>query len=253
MYYFIKYGYNGDMFTGFQHKNGDNSVEDTIIKVLEKYGINKNIESAARTDRYVSALGNVFLVETDMDIIKILKILNSHIKYMFFRSYALLENYYNPRHNSSKKYSYILHHSDKTEKIIYILKKFEGKHDFINFCRADGRNTIRTIDKIDYINHGKMDIINFYGRSFIWHQLRSIIAFAIMGNIDDDPFMLDQKFTYLADPQPLILMDIKYNDTNFSNFDFMNSKKYFKNIENSIAFENTFYELLHNTGVMDLM
>ena len=55
MYYLIKYGYDGKSFCGFQRDNGDNSVENTILKILKNYGISDNMESAARTDKNVSA------------------------------------------------------------------------------------------------------------------------------------------------------------------------------------------------------
>ncbi|MEM0139440.1 MAG: hypothetical protein QXZ44_02350 [Ferroplasma sp.] len=248
MYYMIKYGYNGMKFSGFQRGNGTNSVEDNIIKTLNKYQIATSIESAARTDRYVSALGNVFLIETGQDIDKIMRILNARIKNMFFISYAILDCYFNPRHNTAKYYSYIMGSVIDIEKIISILKKFEGKHDFINFCRADGRNTIRTIDSVNCWDYNGMHIINFYGKSFVWHQLRSIIAYAERSKAGDDPFSLEKKFTYLADPEPLILMDIIYDGIKFTNFDFKHSKKYLDSMVNNARIESTIYDLLYIKG-----
>ena len=58
------------MFSGFQRGNGENSVEDSIIRCLEKNHMPGEIHSAARTDRGVSAVGNVFSMESDESIEK---------------------------------------------------------------------------------------------------------------------------------------------------------------------------------------
>ncbi len=230
MYYFIKYGYDGAKFTGFQRGNGVNSIEDSIIRVLSSYGISTDIESAARTDRGVSARGNVFLIETGRNIKDVMGILNARIENMFFYSYALLDDYINPRHNSMKEYSYILADYENIDELMAKLSEFKGQHDFRNFCIVDNRNTVRTIDNISYSKFGRLYIINFYGKSFVWHQIRSIMAFALAGN--KNPFSLTAKFTYIAPPEPLILRDIIYDSITFTNFDYMKHKRYMKrNIE----------------------
>ena len=223
MYYFIKYGYDGAKFTGFQRGNGVNSIEDSIIRLLSLYGISHDIESAARTDRGVSARGNVFLIQTDRNINDVMGILNARIENMFFYSYALLDDYINPRHNSMKEYSYILTDYVNIEELMIKLLEFKGQHDFRNFCTVDSRNTVRTIDDISYSQFGRFYIINFYGKSFIWHQIRSIMAFALAGN--KNPFSLKTKFTYIAPPEPLILRDIIYDGITFTNFKYIKHKR----------------------------
>lgn len=223
MYYFIKYGYDGAKFTGFQRGNGVNSIEDSIIRLLSLYGISHDIESAARTDRGVSARGNVFLIQTDRNINDVMGILNARIENMFFYSYALLDDYINPRHNSMKEYSYILTDYVNIEELMIKLLEFKGQHDFRNFCTVDSRNTVRTIDDISYSQFGRFYIINFYGKSFIWHQIRSIMAFALAGN--KNPFSLKTKFTYIAPPEPLILKDIIYDGITFTNFNYIKHKR----------------------------
>lgn len=244
MYYFIKYGYDGTEFSGFQRGNGKNSVEDTLMNLLSKYKICNNIESAARTDKKVSAKGNVFLIQTDRNINDIMGILNAGIGNMFFYSYAPLENYINPRYNSMKIYSYILTEHDKIEDLMYRLSEFTGKHDFKNFCKLDARNTVRTIDRICYSTFGNFYVVNFYGKSFIWHQIRSIMAFALAGNTN--PFSLRDKFTYLAPPEPLILRDIIYDGITFSDFDYMKHKRYLKRTSELIKIKYTLYEIFND-------
>ena len=208
MYYLIKYGYDGKSFCGFQRNNGDSSVENVILKVLKKYSISEDMESAARTDKNVSAAGNVLLINTEESIEKIMKILNSQIKNMFFYAYFKSIEYINPRHNELKKYSYIISKKYDINAIMGTLKKFIGTHDFINFCRKDNRNTIRTIENINYDELQDFFLINFYGRSFIWHQIRNIMGFALRYyNTDMDPFLMESHFSYISKPEQLILMN----------------------------------------------
>jgi tRNA pseudouridine38-40 synthase len=244
MYYLIKYGYDGTKFTGFQRGNGNNSVEDSIINVLLRYEIGNNMESAARTDRYVSARGNVFLVDTNKNIKDVMGILNAKIPDMFFYSYSTLNEYYNPRYNSMKKYSYIITKNIGMAPVMETLREFVGRHDFANFCKLDSRNTIRTITAIDYSKHGEFYVINFYGKSFIWHQIRSIIAFALMGN--KHPFSIEKKFTYLAKPEPLVLMDIIYENMGFEEFDFRRHKRCVEEIKTSVKLQYVIYDVLAN-------
>lgn len=240
MYYFIKYGYDGSKFSGFQRGNGDNSVEDSIINTLSEYGICHNIESAARTDRNVSASGNVFLINTERNVIDIMGILNAEIKNMFFHSYATLQNYVNPRYNSMKRYSYILTERHDMKSLIDRLYEFKGTHDFKNFCKIDGRNTIRTIDNISCSELDNFTLINFYGKSFIWHQLRSIMAFVLSGN--RDPFSLEKKYPYLAPPEPLVLRDIMYDEIVFSGFDYLKHNRHLQKASEMIKIKYMIYE-----------
>ncbi|EQD79614.1 tRNA pseudouridine synthase A, partial [mine drainage metagenome] len=73
MSFLIKFGYIGTCFTGFQKGNGSNSVEDSILAILKRHDISKSIRSAARTDRNVSASGNVIRLSTEMHPEKMLK------------------------------------------------------------------------------------------------------------------------------------------------------------------------------------
>jgi tRNA pseudouridine38-40 synthase len=243
MYYFIKYGYDGTKFSGFQRGNGRNSVEDSIINTLSRYEICQNIESAARTDRNVSANGNVFLINTERNIIDIMGILNAELEDMFFLSYAILKNYMNPRHNSMKMYSYILTERHDMEDLMNRLYEFKGTHDFRNFCKLDTRNTVRTIDNISYSKVDKFSVINFYGKSFIWHQLRSIMAFVLSGNTD--PFSLKKKYTYLAPPEPLILRDIMYDGIAFTEFNYIKHKRYMQRTSDLIKIRYVLYEIFN--------
>ncbi|MGC8608312.1 MAG: hypothetical protein ACP5UV_00380 [Thermoplasmata archaeon] len=219
-FYFFKFGYIGSDFTGYQRGNGRNSVEDNIDKILAKNGIDSKISSAARTDRGVSALGNVFMLETSRKPTDIAGILNSSTYSIFIRGYAQLNGTgMNPRHCTLKMYRYFIFNEKLNCKdVIDIAKLFIGTHDFSHFSKKDSRNPVRTIDRIECGEYGNALYLDFFGKSFVWNQIRSIVGYVIKNiNAHDtrDPFSLEARYPYISDATGLILMDIFYEGITF--------------------------------------
>ncbi len=211
----IKFAYDGTRFSGYQRGNGSNSIEGAILSVLNETGIARQIKSAARTDRNVSALGNVVMITTDERPDKVLGILNSRISDMVFHSYAMVDEGFNPRHCVQKKYSYFIR--NPPENLRNKLQKFVGRHDFRQFCRKDQRNSIRTIDRIDYTEESGGAKAVFYGKSFVWQQLRSIIGYALANpDTEIDPFGQKIERRMVAPAEPLVLEDIVYEGVEFT-------------------------------------
>lgn len=219
MGYAFKFAYDGSKFTGYQKGNGKRSVEDTIIESLMDAGINAKVMSAARTDRGVSAMGNVAYIDSNERADKISGIVNSGSEDILFHSYALVKGDFRPRHCDMKIYRYII----PLETIVKtgfteILSRFVGTHDFSHFSRVDGRNPVRTVDRIETVRSGNVAFLDFYAQSFLWNQIRSMIAFAEhFGPVDTtiDPFSINTRFPEMADPRHLVLMDIFYSNLNF--------------------------------------
>lgn len=219
MLYFIKYGYNGSEFTGFQSGNGDKSVEDTIMSSLQKIGVKSPIQSAARTDRGVSAVGNVFSIDLDRNIRSVMAHLNSSCEYMVFHAYAIPKEDISPRHNESKLYRYIVFNTGVSA-LNQRLKRFIGKHDFSNFARVDHRNTLRSIESITVREQAGYVSVDFRARSFVWHQIRRIMGFVLHEielDQDIDPFS-DHQIRKMAPAEQLILLDISYRGVDFDVF-----------------------------------
>ena len=71
---FCKYGYTGSGFDGFSREDGRHTVEGAILNTLLDMNVldpGKAPLHASRTDRGVSALGNVFSFETGRDMEKV--------------------------------------------------------------------------------------------------------------------------------------------------------------------------------------
>lgn len=226
MRYFVKFGYTGTEFTGYQRGNGNRSVEDEIITALEKMHFDPEISSAARTDRGVSAIGNVFSLNCKGSIRKAVADLNRNTQDMVFHAFAAVPDTLNPRHNESKVYRYIAFDMDRNA-LERRLVKFEGKHDFSGFARVDNRNPLRTIDKIEVKEREGYIAVDFHAKSFIWQQIRRIMGFVfytISEGLDVDPFS-GHKIVKLAPPGQLILMDVSYRDVAFTPFKSANLQK----------------------------
>lgn len=243
MQYFVKFGYLGTKFTGFQRGNGDHSVEDTVMKVLSAIGIEDTVKSAARTDRGVSATGNVFTFHSDMNIRKIMAELNNRTEHMIFHSYSPVSEGSNPRHNESKIYRYIVF-QEYGKELKDILDLFTGTHDFSAFARVDDRNPIRTIEKIDILPFKDHTAVDFHGRSFIWQQIRRIMGFVLYNlenNLNTDPFS-DHGMVKLAPPDQLILRDISYENIEFKPFISPSLLKHTESEDRNASLEHIYME-----------
>ena len=216
----VKFGYLGWLYSGYQKGNGDRSVEDTILKVLRSNDLSESLQSAARTDRGVSAISNVIAVDTTERPSKVLGILNSSIDGMIFHGYAVVPDDFNPRHNDYKIYRYILPGNQAGPYLRNALKPFRGKHDFRNFCRLDERNPVRTINSIRVKAASDMVYVDFKARSFLWNQIRTIMAYAVerSGNAEQtDPFERKERYGKMLEPESLVLLEMVYDGIEFKN------------------------------------
>lgn len=226
----IKFGYIGWNFTGYQTGNGNRSVEDAIIEVLRKTGISEMVHSAARTDRRVSAISNTIAIDTSERASKVLGILNSSIDDMIFHSYAIVPDDFNPRHCDYKTYRYFIPETEAGENLKAALSKFRGRHDFRNFCRMDERNPVRTIRSIRVRKTSGMVTVDFKSRSFLWNQIRTIMAYAVDHShslMQEDPFQVEKRYPRLLPPEQLVLLDMVYDGVEFSQLVSLSKKRQF--------------------------
>lgn len=222
MHYLLKFGYDGRSFTGYQRGNGDNSVEDAILGITKKYGIADVMSSAARTDRGVSAAGNVLYLRSDMKPEKIIGILNAKTRCIIFHSYAKVDSDFRVRHSLLKHYRYMMPLSSINSEVFSILlHKFQGTHDFSLFSRKDHRSSVRSIERINATERAGFLQIDIYGPNFVWNQIRSIVGFAryfSMRSKEVDPFSIAKRTWPVAPAEALILMDISYKNVKFRQF-----------------------------------
>lgn len=220
MYYLLKFGYDGRCFTGYQRGNGHRSVEDSILEAMGKYGISDSFSSAARTDRGVSAAGNVIFFKSGMEIGKITGILNSQVRGMIFHSYAEVDRSFRVRFSSMKHYRYFLNSRGiDAARFRRTMGMFSGTHDFSLFSRKDSRSPVRTVESVSVIERDGFLEVNIFGPNFVWNQIRYMVGFARFYSAGSEevpyPFDLQHRKWPLAASDPLILMNIDYKDLDF--------------------------------------
>ncbi|MDH7509241.1 MAG: tRNA pseudouridine(38-40) synthase TruA [Methanomassiliicoccales archaeon] len=220
----VKTAYDGRLFAGSQRQPDLPTVEGEIIKALKEINAIENEKSArfkaaSRTDRGVSALGNVFAFDTDFRKSELLQALNSVAENLYFYAVAEAPIDFSPRRAKSRWYRYWLLNSDiDIDRLVKCAALFEGKHDFRQFCRYDGRSTIRIIDKITSSEYGSYVAIDFVARDFLWNMVRKIVSSMVMvasgkASIEEVKRALEgEPIDFgIAPAENLILMDVSYD------------------------------------------
>ncbi|MFO7618824.1 MAG: tRNA pseudouridine(38-40) synthase TruA [Thermoplasmata archaeon] len=185
MRYALKFAYDGPRFGGYARQPGKTTVEGEIIMAMKGLGViedarSANFRSASRTDRGVSAAGNVLAVDTDFSCKALPDALNSKLDGIVFHGIARVPDDFNPRHARQRHYRYFLAAKDAppVEKLRKAAKPFIGKHDFRLFSKKDtGReNTVLTIDSVDIMKMGNFIIIDIRGQRFLWEVVRRMLS-----------------------------------------------------------------------------
>ena len=237
----IKFAYNGKKFHGYARQPHLKTVEGDIIKTMMKYGFIEDTDksrfrSASRTDKDVSALGNVVALNTKASKKDILKNLSNEFTDILLYGIEEVEPEFNPRFAISRQYSYYLNIKNiDVEKLMSSSMIFTGEHDFSNFARIESfKNPIRSIDNIVFTHEEDFLIIDFYAQTFLWNQIRRIIfALEKIGcgklskrHLEDALCNPHEKVDFgLAPAKPLILKNISYG------FEFEYDKKLMRKLE----------------------
>lgn len=237
MRYALKFGYHGKDFSGYARQPGQRTIEGEIIKALRETKMIDNeksagFQSASRTDKGVSAVGNVIALDTDFRKNEILPALNAHLEEIWFYGMAEVPPTFNLRHAKGRWYRYhVFDEGQGRKKIEECAKIFLGAHDFSNFTRMEGKDSKRTIDAIEISKENEFIVLDFKAQSFLWHMVRRIVSaimYAAKGKLSPDDIknalLAKQKGDFgIAPPEPLILMDVDY-DFEFD-VDVMNLKR----------------------------
>ena len=262
-YIAIKFGYVGKYFHGFQRQPRVKTVEGEIRKALQKIGI-YDYSYASRTDKGVSALGNVLSFSEDVLPIpmeKMISYLNSTLPHMFFHSYAVREGDFNPRLASERWYRVVLPvvegTGEKREdgeirlglhgKTVVVdramlesaSRLFIGAHNFSFFSRREeGRNPVRTIHSVEVKLEERVWglppvlIFDIKGESFLWMMVRYVVGAIIETaagrmKMEEIVSLLSPEETASRlkkpapiPPNPLILMDVAYENLRFMKVSF---------------------------------
>ncbi|NLN71566.1 MAG: tRNA pseudouridine(38-40) synthase TruA [Thermoplasmatales archaeon] len=225
----VKIAYLGEGFSGSQYQPGFRTVEGEILSNLSMIGGGRtaewfNLKCASRTDSGVNSLGNVVVFNTDIrNDRELLKGLNAVSDGVYYRAIAEVDETFNVRWANHRIYKYVLKTAgmdkDATEAC---LKLFEGKHDFRNFSKQDGKSTETEIESISMEWGDGTAVIRFQARFFLWHLIRRIVgAVSAVGRgnaaLEDAQRALDGESISFgtARADALTLVDIIYKNVEF--------------------------------------
>ncbi len=212
MRYALKFAYDGQVFDGYARQPEGNTVEGEILQAMKDLGVIKdvkasNFQSASRTDKGVSAAGNVVGVDSNFNKNKLIPALNSRLDGVAFYGIATVGDDFNPRHAKQRWYRYVLlrdRHTSK-EKLEEAAQDFVGEHDFRALSKKDTgeENTVLTIDSIDIQESDDFLLIDIRARRFLWQMVRRLVS-----------AMLAEYHPSGIEPMPaenLVLMDVVYD------------------------------------------
>ncbi len=226
----VKFAYDGRKFYGFARQPRLKTVEEDILNILVENGFIKDpkeshFRSASRTDKGVSALGNVIAFNTDSSKERVFQKLACDVTDIILYGFTCVEPDFYPRHAKLRVYRYYLKKTSfEIDKILSAAAAFTGEHNFSNFARVEEfKDPRRIIDNIIVTENNDFFVIDFYAQTFLWHQIRRIISAMEkvgMGKLEEEQIIEalnnpDKKVDFgIAPAAPLILKDIMY-DFNF--------------------------------------
>jgi len=219
----MKVAYRGADFHGQARQPGLPTVEGEILRALvHTHAIRdartSRFQSASRTDRGVSALGNVVAFDTPLVPEGAARGFNAKARGVWSWAVTSVDDAFNARKARERWYRYTLSGVHNVDRLNAALRRFEGDHDFRNFTRDRVRTALR-IDLARASSGREGTTLDFKAHSFRWNLVRRLVAAALrlesgktsLAEIDaalDGPGSGDLG---LAPPEPLVLMDVSYD------------------------------------------
>ena len=182
--------YNGSHFNGWQIQSQDaRTVQGLVQLALEKIAIHPiSLICAGRTDTGVSALGQVFAMDLEVDTREVGRRLNSRLP-PDIRVWAecTAGPDFSPRRNAiNRTYAYFLHSPElDVELARKALGVLCGEHDFKNLCKNErGRPTKARIDIAEINGASPIYRLRFNAPWFLWQQVRRMASAVNMVGTD---------------------------------------------------------------------
>jgi tRNA pseudouridine38-40 synthase len=181
--YVVKFSFEGHRFEGYARQRCGHTVEGEVIDGLVRAGLVRGAReagfaSASRVDRGVSAMGAAIAFDTKAPRDRILRSLNANCPSIVAHSISDVPSGFDPRHQAdSRWYRYHYIGTDPgTPLDVASMRKaaraFIGEHDYSAFARLDGRDPLRTVQRISIDRAQGSVVFDVWGQSFLWNQVR---------------------------------------------------------------------------------
>lgn len=224
----LRVAYDGRAFHGSQRQPGVRTVEGDLLAALARVGAIEDAErarflAASRTDRGVSAAGNVIAFDTSFRRDELCSAANAHLHDAWALASAPAPHGFNPRSSPRRTYAYLQPKSGVRDPPAFAaaLARFEGTHDFTNFGRVEPHvNPVRDVQRVAVADRGGHLRVQIEAPSFLWNQVRRMIGAALAVDRGDATLdALDRALARpreaadlgLAPPEPLVLVDVAHD------------------------------------------
>lgn len=223
----LKFAYDGWQFCGYARQPGQRTVEQALLDLLSNEGVldgpcRSCFRTASRTDRGVSALGNVCAFDTSLNKREIFSRVTQDESVMFVYGVQNVDAGFYPRHAKRREYRYYLQKTRlDADRVLSAAALFTGEHNFQNFARLEPlKNPVRSIDTIVVSEKEDFFVLDFYAQTFLWNQIRRIVSALkkagegslLLQDIQQALAHPERKVDFqLAPSEPLILTDVVYD------------------------------------------
>lgn len=218
----LKIAYDGRAFYGHQRQPSTRTVEGECLRALRAAKILRDpreafFRSASRTDRGVSAVGNVIAFDSSLRPDAVVGAFNDKARDVWVWAITEVPETFHPRHAIERWYRYHLSDDLPIEALRAAAKEFVGEHDFRSFT-AEPPVRPFAIDRIDVARETGLFLIDVRARSFRRGLVRRIVAAMRSVALGESPLeeLRDALRGAKRDfgsvpPEPLVLMDVRYD------------------------------------------
>lgn len=217
----LKIAYDGRDFHGHQRQPAARTVEGECILALQSARIISTpqeafFRSASRTDRGVSAVGNVIAFRSALPLAAVAGAFNDRARGVWGWAIAEVPDAFHPRHALERWYRYHLFDDLSVATLRRAGRLFQGQHDFRSFT-SDPPGGPFAIRRVSVAKRRGATIIDVRARSFRRGMVRRIVAAMIAcARNDVEPDAIRKALGGehhdfgSAPPEPLFLMDVDY-------------------------------------------
>lgn len=253
--YLVSVSYDGSKFHGWAKQPNQFTVQGFIEKKISSvFSCKVSLLSSSRTDAGVHAIDQNFtfsLNSITIDNLKMKVILEKSLKdFVYINSVRIVDENFNLRKEVVlKEYRYLIslkNYSIFSRNYFFdavsenidvglfrkILQKFEGKHDFFNFCfiREKDRLKFDTVREIKKIEVEKIDesilCVKFFSKGFLRYQVRAILGECLDKHkkTNGDSVLMSMinckeilKYKKIAPPSGLYLWNVSFRESIIDN------------------------------------
>jgi tRNA pseudouridine38-40 synthase len=211
--------YWGPAYHGYARQPNVETVEGDLIRALMHVRAIRDsgtarLVIASRTDRGVSAVGNVVAFDSSLHPLKLPEAASGRMHHAWLLSSVRAEETFNPRHARRRTYRYHFPRDVPAQRLREAARVFEGDHDFTNFT-VDRVAARLTIDRIRIRRDSSFVLVDFEAERFARGLVRRVAgameAYArgevavsdLRGALAGDPVQAPP-----ASPEGLFLLDV---------------------------------------------